>query len=90
MGEQEKDVVAGCCLSSTDKPVLGDVAQLVGGTVGAMAWRLSPGTWRWSVSPEWSCHAEIAGTAPKVKISLASPNWEQLLTTHKSAWKSRE
>jgi len=48
-----------------------------------MAWGLSPETWRWAVSLLWSCRAEIAGTGPKVKPGLASPNWEQLLTTHK-------
>lgn len=41
------------------------------------------------MSLEQSCHVEIAGTAPKVKPSLASPNWEQLLTTHKSVWKGQ-
>lgn len=28
MGEQEKDMAGGCCLSSTDKLVLGDVEHL--------------------------------------------------------------
>lgn len=48
----------------------------LGGTVGAMAWWLTPEIWRWAVSLEWPCHVEIAGTAPKVKPSPANPNWE--------------
>ena len=61
----------------------------LGDAVGATAWQMSAGTWRWAVSPEWFSHAEIAGTAPNVKPSLASPNWEQLLTTHRSPRKGQ-
>lgn len=59
----------------------------LGVTIDATAWWLTPGTWRWAVSLEWSCHAEVAGTAQKLKLSLASPNWEQLLSIQESMWK---
>lgn len=55
----------------------------LGVTIDAMAWWLSPGTCVSGVS----CHAEVAGTAQKLKLSLASPNWEQLLSIQGSMWK---